>query len=111
MLKELNIIIFYNFAANLKFYYSNIKNNFSTDNKYLAVITNNGLWIKDVFEDRILMINASKIEENYIVNVYISEFDKNFQIIRNIKSKKIDVKNKKWLIYDAEIYKQNFRRI
>ena len=44
------------------------------------------------------IINASKIEENYIVNVYISEFDNNFEIIRNIKSKKIDIKNKKWLI-------------
>ena len=60
-------------------------------------------------EDKILMTNASKIQDNYIVDVYISEFNKDFEILRNIKSKKIDVKNKKWLIYDAEIYKQNFK--
>ena len=108
----LGIIImsfYYNLSSNLKSFYLELKSSYTTDNKYLAVITNNGLWIKDVFEDRILMINASKIDENYIVNVYISEFDKNFKIIRNIKSKKVDVKNKKWLIYDAEIYKQNFK--
>lgn len=40
------------------------------------------------------MVNASKIKENYIINVYISEFNKDFEIIRNIKSKKVDVKIK-----------------
>ena len=103
------ISFYYNFSSNLKSFYLELKSTYTTDKQYLAVITNNGLWIKDVFEDKILMINASKIEKNYIENVYISEFNKDFEIIRNIKSKKVDVKNKKWLIYDAEIYKQNFK--
>ena len=103
------ITFYYNFSSTLKSFYLELKSSYTTDNKYLAVVTNNGLWIKDVIEDKILMINASKIQDNYIVNVYISEFNKDFEILRNIKSKKIDVKNKKWLIYDAEIYKQNFK--
>ncbi len=103
------ISFYYNVSSTLKSFYLKLKSPYTTDNKYLAVITNNGLWIKDVFEDKILIINASKIQENYIVDVYISEFNKNFEIIRNIKSKKIDIKNKKWLIYDSEIYKQNFK--
>ena len=103
------ISFYYNFSSTLKSFYLELKSPYTTDNKYLAVVTNNGLWIKDVVEDKILMINASKIQDNYIVNVYISEFNKDFEILRNIKSKKIDVKNKKWLIYDAEIYKQNFK--
>ena len=41
------MLIFYNISSNLKFYYSNIKNNFSNDNKYLAMVTKSGLWIKD----------------------------------------------------------------
>ena len=101
--------IFYNFSSNLKNFYLEIKSSYTTDDKYLAVITNNGLWIKDIVDDKILMINASKIDKNFIVNVYLSEFDKNFEIIRNIKSKKIDVKNKTWLIHDAEIFKQNIK--
>ena len=103
------IVFYYSVSSTLKSFYLELKSPYTTDNKYLAVITNNGLWIKDVVKDKILMINASKIEDNYIVNVYISEFNKDFEVIRNIKSKKIDVKNKKWLIYDAEIYKQNFK--
>jgi len=103
------ITFYYNISSTLKSFYLELKSPYTTDNKYLAVITNNGLWIKDVVEDKILMINASKIQDNYIVDVYISEFNKDFEILRNIKSKKIDVKSKKWLIYDAEIYKQNFK--
>ena len=103
------ITFYYNISSTLKSFYLELKSPYTTDNKYLAVVTNNGLWIKDVIEDKILMINASKIQDNYIVDVYISEFNKDFEILRNIKSKKIDVKNKKWLIYDAEIYKQNFK--
>ena len=103
------ITFYYNISSTLKSFYLELKSPYTTDNKYLAVVTNNGLWIKDVVEDKILMVNASKIQDNYIVNVYISEFNKDFEILRNIKSKKIDIKNKKWLIYDAEIYKQNFK--
>ena len=46
-----------------------------------------------------------------LLDTYISEFDKNFEIIRNIKSKKIDISNKEWVIKDAEIYVQNNKKI
>ena len=38
------IIFFYNFSSSLKNYYLKVKSNYQTDGKYLAVITNNGLW-------------------------------------------------------------------
>ena len=57
------------------------------------------------------MINASSFNKNELLNTYISEFDKNFEIIRNIKSKKIDITNKEWVINDAEIYVQNNKNI
>ena len=57
------------------------------------------------------MINASSFNKNELLNTYISEFDKNFEIIRNIKSKKIDISNKEWVIKDAEIYVQNNKKI
>ena len=57
------------------------------------------------------MINASSFNNNELVNTYISEFDKNFKIIRNIKSEKIDITNKEWIIKDAEIYIQNNREV
>ena len=101
------ITLFYNFSSNLKNFYLDIKTNYTLDKKYLAVITKNGLWIKDVFNEKTLLINASKIEQNFLKDAYISEFDENFEILRNIVSPKIDVKEKKWIIYDAEILIQN----
>ena len=67
----------------------------------------NGLWIKDKIDDKILIINSSKIDENFLIDNFITEFDKNFNVIRNIKSKKIDIKNNEWIIYDAKIYVKN----
>ena len=105
------ISVFYNLSSNLKNLYLGLKSNYTEDNKYLAVITNNGLWIKDIYEEKNLMINAGLINQNELLNAYISEFDKNYEIIRNIKSKKIDITNKEWVIKNAEIYIQNNKEI
>ena len=105
------ISIFYNLSSNLKNLYLGLKSNYTDDKKYLAVITNNGLWIKDIYNEKILMINASSFNNNELINTYISEFDKNFEIIRNIKSQKVDITNKEWIINDAEIYVQNNKEI
>ena len=105
------ISIFYNLSSNLKNLYLGLKSNYTEDKKYLAVITNNGLWIKDIYNERIMMINASSFNNNELVDAYISEFNKNFEIIRNIKSQKIDIKDKEWIIKDAEVYIQNNKKI
>jgi lipopolysaccharide export system permease protein len=104
------IIFFYNLSSNVKSFYLELKTNYTKDDKYLAVITNNGLWIKDVINSKILMINAAKIDKNFLVDTYISEFNQNFEIVKNIKSKKIDISNNEWLIYNAEIYEQNYKK-
>ena len=67
---------FYNFSAQLKFSYLDVKNKFTKDDKYLAVITDNGLWIKDETEKNINLINALKIENNFLKNVSITSYDK-----------------------------------
>ena len=101
------ISLFYNFSSNLKNFYLDIKSNYTSDGKYLAVITKNGLWIKDIIDDKTLLINASKIEQNFLKDAHISEFDQNFQIIKNIISPKIDVKNTEWVVYEAEVLIEN----
>ena len=103
----LSVILFYNFASNLKNIYFELKSNYTSDNKYLAVITNNGLWIKDKIQGKTLIINSNKIEPNFLVEAFISEFDEDFKNIRNIKSNKINIENNEWLIEDATVYNQN----
>ena len=101
------IIFFYNMSSSFKNFYLELKSNYTSDDKYLAVITNNGLWIKDKIDNKTLIINSSKIEQDFLIETYISEFDENFQIIRNIKSDKINIKDNEWVIYDAEVFIEN----
>jgi lipopolysaccharide export system permease protein len=104
-------VIFYNFSAILKNFYLEEKTKFTTDSKYLAVITKNGLWIKDQINEKIYIINSSKIENNFLIDSFITEFDKNYTVIRNLKSKKIDIQNKEWQAHDVKIYDKNDYKI
>ena len=107
LLGMLIITLFYSFSSSLKNFYLDLKTNYTSDGKYLAVITKNGLWIKDVIDDKILIINSVKIDQNYLIDAYISEFNSNFEIKRNIVSPKIDISNKNWIIFDAKVFDKN----
>tara|TARA_Y100000389_G_C17443360_1_gene510038 strand:+ start:244 stop:930 length:687 start_codon:yes stop_codon:yes gene_type:complete len=84
-----------------------IKNQFSNDKQYLAVINKNGLWIKDVVNQDIHIINASKVDNNFLTDTFITIFDKNFNLLKSLKSDKVDIKNNEWLIYNATIFENN----
>ena len=101
------ITVFYSVSSNLQHYYLQVKNQFSKDKLYLAVINKNGLWIKDVVNNQTSIINSSKIDKNFLTDTFITTFDEDFNLIRSLKSNKIDIKNNEWLIYDATIYKNN----
>lgn len=100
-------VIFYTLSSNLKNIYLEIKSQYTTDGKYLAVITKNGLWIKDKIDGKTFIINSSKIQDNFLIDSFITEFDKDYNVVRNIRSKKIDLMEKNWKIYNAKIYENN----
>ena len=101
------ITLFYGLSSNLKNIYLEFKSNYTTDGKYLAVITKNGLWIKDKVDNKIIITNSSTIDQNYLINNFITIFDDNFNVIKNIKSKKIDITKKNWIIQNPRIYEIN----
>ena len=78
------IIVFYNFSSILKNEYLKIKNNYAGDKKYLAVITKNGIWIKDNLDTGTIIINADKIDGEFLINSSITKFNNKFQIKKNI---------------------------
>ena len=101
------VTLFYNFSASLQFKYLDIKKNFTNDNKYLATITENGLWIKDEDEKKINFINAKNFTLNNLEKVDIIQLDKNFNFIKNIKSEKAFIKNNIWSLSDNKIIDNN----
>jgi lipopolysaccharide export system permease protein len=101
------IFFYYNFSSLLQSKYLKIKNSYSQDNKYLAVINDNGLWIKDSINDKINIINASKVSDQFLIDVLIVQFNNNFELIRTIESEKIDITTFNWNIKNSNISKDN----
>ncbi|MDC0469696.1 LptF/LptG family permease, partial [Candidatus Pelagibacter sp.] len=103
-----NVVIYYNISSMLSFQYSQTKNKFTDDNKYLAMVTVSGLWIKDEINDKILITKSELIKNSYLQNSIINEFDKNFELIRTIQSQKININQNKWIIHNPIISEKNF---
>ena len=60
-----------------------IKSNYTEDKKYLAVVTNNGLWIKDIYNENIS--TSRYFSRNYFRtnNVWYIYFIRSDTIIKN----------------------------
>jgi lipopolysaccharide export system permease protein len=97
------VLIFYNISAKLKFTYLDLKNGYASDNKYLAVITENGLWIKDEINGHINIINADRIEDTLLKDVVITQFDYNFNITQYIYSDEVDIRDTTWRLKKSRI--------
>ena len=101
------IVIFYNVSSVLKNSFLLIKNSHTNDDKYLAVITENGLWIKDEINNNINIINGNKVDNEFLLDVSITQFNKAFEILRIIKSDKVDISSNEWIIYEPKILEDN----
>ena len=104
------ITLFYNLSSNLQKYYLEIKHQYSSDKSYLAVINKNGLWIKDIVNKNINIINSGGMENNFLTDTFITTFDENYEPIRNIRSNKIDITSNDWLIYNANVFEDNEKK-
>jgi len=101
------ITIFYAISSKLQFIYFDTKNSYSNDDKYLAVIKDSGLWIKDEIDNKIYIINADEISNDLLINVSIHEFDNNFQLVNLIISKKINISSYEWILTEPSFFKDN----
>ena len=101
------IIFFYNISAVMKNSYLLIKSEYSNDNRYLAVITENGIWIKDEIDNKVNIINAIKVDNEFLLNVSITQLNKDFEVQRIIHSEKVDISSFEWKIFKPLILKDN----
>ena len=88
--------------------YLEMKNKYSGDNKYLAIVTENGLWIKDEINEYTNIINAEKIDGVFLKNVTINQFSKDYtNINNNIVADEINIENKNGLYFKGSFSKIN----
>lgn len=101
------ITIYYPISSKLKFIYSDIKNIYSDDGKYLKHLNDNGIWIKDEIDNNIYIINGAEKNDPFLKDVFISKFNNNFDLIENIFADKIDITSNEWVIEKPIIFKDN----
>ena len=101
------VLIFYNFSSIMKNSYLKIKNKHTNDDRYLAVITENGLWIKDEIDNNVNIINATNVSDEFLLNVVITQFDKNHDLIKTIQSPRVNIISYNWRLVDVTISKDN----
>ena len=97
------VTLFYNFAAILKFKYIDLKNTYSNDSRYLASVTENGLWIKDEHNEQIYFISAEKISLNKLHNIEIMILNDKFSLTKKIFSTEANISKNEWLMKDVII--------
>ena len=105
------VLGFYTLSSNLKNNYLIFKNKFTDDNKYLAVINESGLWIKDEINDYVNIVHAKSIEKNFLKNVSINQMDKDHLLVQSIFAEEIDIINNTWKIKNAKIFNVNGTKI
>ena len=99
--------LFYTFSSNMKHSYLSFKNKFTNDNKYLAVINENGLWIKDELMGKINIINSEKFQENILRDISINVLEKNFELIQTIIVEKANIEKNLWKLEGVTIFEKD----
>ena len=98
------ITVFHFMSSNMKQIYLEFKNKYTDDQKYLAVINENGLWIKDKSEDQTLIIHSEEIYNNKLRNIVIAIYDNEFRNQDNIIAKEANITTNIWRFKDAVIF-------
>ena len=62
------LIFYYSLSSSLKSHYLDIKNRFSNSNEYLAVVNDDGLWIKEEIDNKLYIIHAEKLNKNKMLS-------------------------------------------
>ena len=98
------VSLFYTFSAQMKHSYLSFKNKFTNDKKYLAVVNENGLWIKDEVDNSINIINAEIFENDTLKKLIITQMDKDFNIVKTIVGKSANIQKNTWKIKNVEVH-------
>ena len=98
------VSLFYTISAQMKHSYLSFKNKFTDDKKYLAVVNENGLWIKDEVDNSINIINAEIFENATLKKLTITQMDKDFNIVKTIIGKSANIQKNTWKIKNVEVH-------
>ena len=101
------LLFYYSFSSSLKSKYLDLKNRFSDTNEYLAVVKDDGLWIKEEIENNVYLIHAERFNKNYLKSITISEIDRYYKSRNTIIAEKANIISKNWYLESVFIIDTN----
>ena len=97
------LVFFYSISSSLKSEYLDVKNKFSKSNEYLAVVNDDGLWIKEEIEDKLFIIHAEKLNKNKLKFITINEASKYYDSKNTILAKSANIESNNWQLNEVSI--------
>ena len=88
-------------------YYETEKAKHARDVDHLISVNKNGVWIKEINDDGYKIINAEKLEGDYLKKISIYVFDLENNITKRIEAESADIMNDPWRMKNATIYNFN----
>ncbi len=85
-------------------YYEKTKSNYSKDTDHLVTINRNGVWIKEVKNNNLYIINADRLEANNLIDLSINVISKDNILKKRIESKKANITLNNWEVKKPKIF-------
>ena len=97
------LLFYYTFSSVLKSKYLDLKNRFSNTNEYLAVVKDDGLWIKEDIDNKVYFIHAERFDKSYLKSITISEIDKYYNGKSTITAEEGNIVSKNWKLRNVSL--------
>ena len=97
------LLFYYTLSSTLKSLYLDAKNRFSNSNDYLAVVNNDGLWIKEEIDNKLYIIHAKKFKKNKLKFLTINEATKYYESSNTIVAESANILSKNWKLENVSI--------
>ena len=85
-------------------FYEKTKSNYSKDTDHLVTINRNGVWIKERKNNDLYIINADRLENNFLMDVSINIISKDNIIKKRIEAEKANILLNNWDIKNLKIF-------
>ncbi|MBA1340223.1 MAG: Lipopolysaccharide export LptBFGC system, permease protein LptF [Pelagibacterales bacterium] len=87
--------------------YEMVKAEYSRDVDHLVSINRNGVWIKEIYDNEIRVINAAELKGDFLKEVSIYKLDMDHNFIERIDADEANITNLPWIINNAQIVNIN----
>ncbi len=87
--------------------YETIKGSYKKEQKYLAALTVNGIWIKENNFGKNYLIRSKNLDNNNLKEVSIYKFDSENNFLERIEARSADISSTNWNLENATVIDKN----